>query len=178
MKKLFLTLALAFVGIFSANAQLWIGGSTNGAFNKEMNRFEIAPEIGYSFKGAPLTIALGAHYGFMQEKLTGANLTANYITLSPYLRYSICNIEKFGLFLDLTGDFGLRDCEGFRVGLQPGIAWMPTKHWTAAFRWGFIGYNNLEGFELLNGGASIYGDKGFTFGFAAAAPTFGLYYNF
>ncbi len=178
MKKLFLTLALAFAGIMSANAQLWLGGSTNGTFNKEISRFEIAPEIGYSFESVPLTIAVGAHYGFLKEKVTGLDLTANYITLSPYLRYSICNIEKFGLFLDLTGDFGLKDCSGYRVGLQPGIAWMATEHWTAAFRFGFIGYNQLEGFELMNDGNSIYGEKGFNFGFAAAAPTFGLYYNF
>lgn len=178
MKKLFLTLALALAGIFTANAQVWIGGSTNGTFNKEISKFEIAPEIGYSFESVPLTIAVGAHYGYLKEKTTGLDLSVNYITLSPYLRYSICNIEKFGFFLDLTGDFGLKDCEGYRVGLQPGIAWMPTQHWTAAFRCGFIGYNQLEGFELLNGGSSVYGDKGFNFGFAAAAPTFGLYYNF
>ena len=178
MKKLFLTLALAFAGIMGANAQVWIGGSANGTFNKEISKFEIAPEIGYSFESVPLTIAVGAHYGYLKEKTTGLDLSVNYITLSPYLRYSICNIEKFGFFLDLTGDFGLKDCEGYRVGLQPGIAWMPTQHWTAAFRCGFIGYNQLEGFELLNGGSSVYGDKGFNFGFAAAAPTFGLYYNF
>ncbi len=170
MKKLFLTLALAFVGIFGANAQVWIGGSTSGTFNKEVTRFEIAPEIGYSFTGTPWTIAVGANYGFQNVKLVGdLSTTTQTLILSPYVRYSICSIEKFGMFLDLTGDFDvLSDNFGYRVGLQPGIAWMATKHWTAAFRFAFVGYNKC----------GFYGEEGFRFGFAAAAPTFGLYYNF
>ena len=178
MKKLFLTLVIAFAGIFTANAQVWLGGSIGGTFNKEKSTFEIAPEIGYSFDAVPLTIAVAANYGFLKADILGQDYTKNYIILSPYLRYSICNIEKFAMFLDLTGDFGLKDCKGYRVGLQPGIAWMATEHWTAAFRFGFIGYNQIEGFEALNNGKSIYGEKGFNFGFAAAAPSFGLYYNF
>jgi hypothetical protein len=79
------------------------------------------------------------------------------------------------MFLDLTGDFDvLSDNFGYRVALQPGIAWMATKHWTAAFRFGILGYNHCDAFcenPLLP-------EYGFNFGFAAAAPTFGLYYNF
>ena len=176
MKKLFLVLALAFAGIFTANAQVWIGGSTSAAINKAATKFAIAPEIGYSIKGTPWTIAIGADYTFNQYK--GLEATHGLI-LSPYVRYSICtiknneNIDKFGLFLDLTGDFHVtesieneRTC--YRVGLQPGIAWMATKHWTAAFRFAFIGYNYTD----------FYGDKGFRMSFATAAPGFGLYYNF
>ena len=187
MKKLFLVLALAFVGIFTANAQVWIGGSANATINKVVTKFAIAPEVGYSFTGSPWTIAVGANYGFYKGTIateqngtpTTTDGIINYITLSPYVRYSICNIEKFALFIDLTGDFGLKDCKGYRVGLQPGIAWMATKHWTAAFRFAFIGYNQLEGFDYLNNKNSLYGDKGFRFDFSATTgPTFGLYYNF
>jgi len=200
MKKLFLVLALAFAGIFTANAQVWIGGSANATVNKEVTKFGVAPEIGYSFKAIPFTIAVGANYGYYKgtaPMVDENNLPVydengnpemidvklNPIVLSPYIRYSVCTIknnegvDKFAMFLDLTGDFGLKDCKGYRVGLQPGIAWMATKHWTAAFRFAFIGYNNFEGTDV--NGSPIYGDKGFRFDFASTTgPTFGLYYNF
>jgi hypothetical protein len=166
MKKLFLVLALAFVGIFTANAQVWIGGSANATINKNVTNFAIAPEVGYSFTGTPWTIAVAANYTF--NKFDQMDAT-NGLILSPYVRYSICNIEKFTLFMDLTGDFDeTSKTFGYRVGLQPGIAWMATKHWTAAFRFAFIGYNHCN----------YYGDEGFRMNFATSAPGFGLYYNF
>jgi hypothetical protein len=166
MKKLFLVLALAFVGIFTANAQVWIGGSANATINKNVTNFAIAPEVGYSFTGTPWTIAVAANYTF--NKFDQMDAT-NGLILSPYVRYSICNIEKFALFMDLTGDFDVTSKTfGYRVGLQPGIAWMATKHWTAAFRFAFIGYNHCN----------YYGDEGFRMNFATSAPGFGLYYNF
>ena len=180
MKKLFLVLALAFAGIFTANAQVWIGGSTSVFAGKDHAKFTIAPEVGYSFPNTKWTIAIGANYAMDYTKYTDIlntvhkDYTHNLI-LSPYVRYSICNIEKFAMFLDLTGDFDVLSEEfGYRVALQPGIAWMATKHWTAAFRFGIIGYNHCDAFcenPLLP-------EYGFNFGFAAAAPTFGLYYNF
>lgn len=169
MKKLFLTLALAFVCIFSANAQVWIGGSASATVNKEVKKFAVAPEIGYMFN--KWTIAVGANYGFKDEKLVGdLHSVSHSLILSPYVRYSICNIEKFSLFMDLTGDFDvLSDNFGYRVGLQPGIAWMATKHWTAAFRFAFLGYNKC----------GYYGDEGFRLDYlGTTGPTFGLYYNF
>lgn len=164
MKKLFLVLALAFAGIFTANAQVWIGGSTSVLANKNSTAFEIAPEIGYIFPNSKWTIAAGIDAAFYDRSYA--------ILFSPYVRYSICNIEKFALFMDLTGDFAVGDMSGYRVGIQPGIAWMATKHWTAAFRFAFIGYNDCEYYNNLG-----YTD-GFNLKFATAAPGFGLYYNF
>ena len=167
MKKLFLVLALAFAGIFTANAQVWIGGSTNATINKDVTNFAIAPEVGYSFTGTPWTIAAAVNYTFEQDKVF--DITNHGLILSPYVRYSICNIEKFALFMDLTGDFDVMSKDfGYRVGLQPGIAWMATKHWTAAFRFAFIGYNHC----------GYYGAEGFRMNCATSAPGFGLYYNF
>ena len=165
MKKLFLVLALAFVGIFTTNAQVWVGGSTSATINKDVTKFAIAPEVGYSFTGTPWTVAVAADYAL--TKYDGFD-AGHGLILSPYVRYSICNIEKFALFMDLTGDFGLKGYEGYRVGLQPGIAWMATEHWTAAFRFAFIGYNHCD----------YYGDEGFRMNCATSAPGFGLYYNF
>lgn len=168
MKKLFLTLVIAFVGIFTANAQVWLGGSTNATINSNVTRFAIAPEVGYSIPDTKWTVALAVNYGYQKEKLENSDAVTPSLTLSPYVRYSICNIEKFALFMDLTGDFATLNGNGYRVGLQPGIAWMATKHWTAAFRFAFIGYNKCN----------IYGDEGFRMNFATSASGFGLYYNF
>ncbi len=175
MKKLFLVLALAFAGIFTANAQVWIGGSTSLFANKNQANFSISPEVGYSFPDSRWTVAAGVTYALNDRKITdNTHVTNHTLILSPYVRYSICNIEKFAMFLDLTGDFDvLSDNFGYRIGLQPGIAWMATKHWTAAFRFGFLGYNHCDAYLT-----SDAPDYGFKFGFAAAAPTFGLYYNF
>ena len=170
MKKLFLVLALAFAGFFTANAQVWIGGSANALVNKDLTRINAAPEIGYCLPNSNWTIALGANYGFRQvNQNDDAPTTTHSVILSPYVRYTICSIEKFSLMMDLTGDFDVTSEQfGYRVGLQPCIAWMATKHWTAAFRFAFVGYNQCN----------FYGDKGFCLDFATAAPGFGLYYNF
>lgn len=165
MKKLFLTLVLAFTGIFAANAQLWLGGSASAAFIKDHSSFTVAPEIGYSFKGAPLTIAVEADYTFSKAKDADAD---HFLTLKPYLRCSLATIEKFGLFLDLTGDFGVVNRTGYAISLRPGVAWMATEHWTAAFRFAFLQYDHGM-YHEANG---VYLDG------ATLAPSFGLYYNF
>lgn len=168
MKKLFLTLALAFIGFLTANAQIWIGGSAN--FNGSNKNIKLLPEIGYSIPNTRVTFAAAAdcRYNFSSEDYG--------VMLSPYFRCRITSIEKFALFMDLTGDFGLGGFDGYRVGLQPGIAWMATKHWTAAFRFAFIGYNTVEGYNDKNGNP-IFGDRGFNIDFANTC-NLGLYYNF
>lgn len=181
MKKLFLTLALA-LGMFAANAQVWIGGSTSAFVNENYTKFAIAPEVGYCFTDSPWCIAIGANYTFAQSKA----LTPDHgLILSPYVRYSLCTIknnegvDKFAMFLDLTGDFDVISKDfGYRVGLQPGIAWMATKHWTAAFRFAFIGYNHCDYYINPLGLTPDETEYGFKCGFAAAAPSLGLYYNF
>ena len=99
MKKLFLVLALAFAGIFTANAQVWIGGSTSVFAGKDHAKFTIAPEVGYSFPNTKWTIAIGANYAMDYTKYTDIFNTVHKdythaLILSPYVRYSICNIEN------------------------------------------------------------------------------------
>ena len=170
MKKLFLTLALAFAGIMSANAQLWLGGSAGARVQKGDFDISIAPEIGYSFNNSPFSVA--AAFNLILTKDSDLLDDGVYwgLVASPYVRYNITSVEKFNFFVDLTGDFYLPEVKemGWRVGLQPGIAWMATEHWTAAARVGFLGYNKCP----------LYGDQGFVMGFQAAIPTIGLYYNF
>jgi len=170
MKKLFLVLALAFAGIFTANAQVWIGGGLGANIQKNYTNLSISPEVGYAFNNH-WQIALGASYNFVKGDPEGLNpdKTNNYMSLEPYVRYVATTIgDKFSLFFDLTGDFGLIDKSGWAATLRPGIAWMATKHWTAAFRFGFLGYDHR-----------YYGaDNGFFLNCDLASPQIRLYYNF
>jgi hypothetical protein len=178
MKKVILTLVLAF-GMFAANAQVWIGGGLGGNIQKNYMKLSIAPEVGYAFN-SHWQVALGAGYGFSQTKgvdLLGEPFTinTNELTLQPYVRFVPVTIgEKFSLFLDLCGDFGLLDAKGaYAVTLQPGIAWMATKHWTAAFRFGKIGYSHnfyMDDDKLPIDGFLLNGDL--------AAPQIRIYYSF
>lgn len=172
MKKLFLTLALVF-GMFAANAQVWIGGGVGAQIQKDYTGFSIAPEVGYVINHH-WHVGLGTNYSFTQEKgtdLLGNDVTTNVnkLFLQPYVRYVPTIIEdKFALFFDLCGDFGLIDASGWATTLRPGIAWLPTKHWTAAFSFGTARYNH-----------GLYGpDNGFNLDFDLAAPHIRLYYNF
>ena len=171
MKKLFLVLALAFAGIFTANAQVWVGGGLGASVQKNYTHFSIAPEIGYAINNQ-WQVALGAGYGFTQTKtdVLGETVThnTNTLALQPYVRYVATSVGKFSLFFDLCGDFGLLDdARDYAVTLQPGIAWMATDHWTAAFRFGKVGYDH-----------NFYGTDGFLMNCDLAAPQIRLYYNF
>jgi opacity protein-like surface antigen len=171
MKKLFLTLALAFAGILAANAQVWVGGGLGASIQKNHTSLSIAPEVGYAINDQ-WQVALGAGYGFNQTKVDvlGETITTNTNTLAlqPYVRYVATTIGKFSLFFDLCGDFGLLDdARDYAVTLQPGIAWMATDHWTAAFRFGKVGYDH-----------NFYGTDGFLMNCDLAAPQIRLYYNF
>jgi opacity protein-like surface antigen len=171
MKKLFLVLALAFAGIFTANAQVWVGGGLGASIQKNHTSLSIAPEVGYAINDQ-WQVALGAGYGFNQTKVDvlGETITTNTNTLAlqPYVRYVATTVGKFSLFFDLCGDFGLLDdARDYAVTLQPGIAWMATDHWTAAFRFGKVGYDH-----------NFYGTDGFLMNCDLAAPQIRLYYNF
>ena len=164
MKKAFLILALAFAGIFTANAQVWVGGGLGAQIEKDYTAIALAPEVGYAINDQ-WQVALGANYNFASVN----SYSANQLYLEPYVRYVATTIgDKFSLFFDLTGDFGLVDASGWAATLRPGIAWMATDHWTAAFRFGFAGYDH-----------GLYGDdNGFYVNCDMAAPQIRLYYNF
>ena len=166
MKKVLLTLILAFTGIFAANAQLWIGGGASGQF-KDGFTVSVAPEIGYSFTGTPMSVASAFNLILMKNDLTGNDVNWGLV-VSPYVRCNLATVaDKFNVFLDATGDFYIPN-GGWRAGLQPGVAWMATEHWTAAFRFGFAGYDH-----------GYYGvDNGFFMNCDLAAPQIRLYYNF
>jgi hypothetical protein len=173
MKKLFLVLALAFAGIFTANAQVWIGGGLGADIQKNHTGINLAPEVGYMIPNTPFTVALGTIYKYDND----ASGSTNSLSLQPYFRYVPCTIgNKFSLFLDLTGDFNLIDAAprgAYAVMVQPGIAWMATDKWTAAFRFGKIGYSH----NFYKDSNDAYVD-GFLMGCDLASPSIRIYYNF
>lgn len=171
MKKVLLTLVIAFAGIFTANAQVWIGGGVGAKVYENYTSFTVAPEVGYNINNH-WTVALGANYDFSKDVLEGdaeKALVLNKLSLQPYVRYVGGTIgQKFSLFLDLTGDFGLIDKSGYAVSLRPGIAWAATEKFTAAFRFGFAGYDH-----------GFYGAKnGFYMNCEMATPEIRFYYSF
>lgn len=171
MKKVLLTLVIAFAGIFTANAQVWIGGGVGAKVYENYSSFTVAPEVGYNINNH-WTVALGANYDFSKDVLEGdaeKALILNKLSLQPYVRYVGGTIgQKFSLFLDLTGDFGLIDKSGYAVSLRPGIAWAATEKFTAAFRFGFAGYDH-----------GFYGAKnGFYMNCEMATPEIRFYYSF
>ena len=162
MKKLALVLAIVFAGFMSANAQVWIGGGMGADLKEKGKSFNVAPEVGFMIPHTPFTVAVGANY-----QNTGGK---NELSLQPYFRYAPITIgEKFVLFFDVTGDFNLLDAkkDAYAVMLQPGIAWMATEKWTAAFRFAKIGYDH-----------NFYSTDGFLMNFDLAAPSIRIYYNF
>ena len=173
MKKLVLVIAIVFAGMMSANAQVWVGGSASAEFPKGSHAFTITPEVGYMIPKTPFTIAAGLSYTHGYDTINGAS---NTMVLSPYFRYAPCTIaEKFILFLDLTGDFGLMDAKGaYCVGLQPGIAWMATEKFTAAFRFAYVEYRHgLNPHDI-----ATPTQDGFYANFTLGTPWIGIYYNF
>ena len=151
--------------------EVHIGGGLGASIQKNHTSLSIAPEVGYAINDQ-WQVALGAGYGFNQTKVDvlGETITTNTNTLAlqPYVRYVATTIGKFSLFFDLCGDFGLLDdARDYAVTLQPGIAWMATDHWTAAFRFGKVGYDH-----------NFYGTDGFLMNCDLAAPQIRLYYNF
>ena len=169
MKKLLLLIAFVVTVSFSAQAQVWIGGSINGFLNKETKTFTIAPDVGYCFHDTPFSIACALEYGGEFSKDDGY---CHSLTVSPCFRYNICDIsERFSLFVDLIADIDAIEFSYFDVGFTPGVSFDLTNHWSAEFSYGFVGYR----WEQLLG--QTIGHS-FEMDFKASAAEFGIYYNF
>ena len=169
MKKLLLLLAIVITASFSAKAQVWIGGSVSGFFNKEAQTFSVAPDVGYAFPNTPFSVACAIEY---QGSYLNGEGYSHELTVSPYFRYNICDIgERFTMFVDLVSDIEVLDFSFFDIGLSPGISFDLTEHWSAEFSYGFVGYQR----EL---GEDDTVEHSFTLDLKAATAEFGIYYNF
>lgn len=169
MKKTILTIVFALVGIFTTQAQWYIGGSVGAFANKESQSFSISPDVGYSFTDVPISVACAIEYEGNFLKGEGS---AHDLIVTPYFRYNICDIgERFSFFMDLFSGIDMLRFNIFNVGLSPGVSFDVTEHWSAEFSIGFLGYE----WERIPDDKPL---QSFEFGFEAAAPSFGLYYSF
>ena len=169
MKKLFLTIVLAFIGFFTAQAQWYIGGGLKANFGKEAKAFTLAPDAGYCFKNVPLSLGCSVEYeGIIQS----GEAYSHSLTLSPYFRYNICDIgERFTFFTDLSADIDALKFGWFDIGLSPGVSFDFTDHWSAEFSAGFLGYE----WKRVPDNKPV---QKFVLNLETVAPSFKIYYNF
>ena len=169
MKKILFTFAFVIAAFVSVHAQFYIGGNLNAKLNKETKTFTIAPDVGYSFPNAPFSVACAVEYGGTIPK---DEAYQHSLTLSPYVRYNICDIgERFTLVVDLSSDIDVLDFGLLEVGLNPGVSFDVSDHWSAEFSMGFLGYKREE----AEGQSTKHS---FELKLELAAPSFSFYYSF
>lgn len=162
MKKVFLTLAVAFMAM-AANAQVWMGGSfgfTSTKADKDATpayNYSIAPEVGFSI--APkFDLAIGLKYAGEKGEgkifdLIGAEYSISKFSVQPYLRYKAISCGKVGFFIDGGFEYGYEASKAklgiieqdgnssyFMVGLKPGVSFAASDNITFAARIGSLGY--------------------------------------
>lgn len=144
MKKLFLSLIVAFVTIISVNAQeVYIGGGFTvgavGAGNDFI--FQITPEVGCHLTDE---WAVGGEIGYTHMD------DYNRFQFAPYARYTFYKKGILGLFVD--GTVGIAAGEGdtgFRLGFRPGLSLHVTDHISFVSKVGFLGYSDsYEGLDV------------------------------
>lgn len=172
MRKLLLTTIIVFISFFSANAQLWLGGSLDLLKNDAYFSFTAAPEIGYGFSDSPWSVAASFGYSTVHVHKYGDNLIDEAYTLAPFARYNVKEVDKTTFFVDVA--FEMVFYEGLkakRFGFHPGVLFKPTDHWAIVLHVGFVGYND-------GGLPEVMGDKGFAITWNRTLPTFGMSYCF
>lgn len=144
MKKSLLMAVIVMLGAITVKAQdIYVGGSLNLWRNSTGNTtsFKVAPEIGYNFNE---TWALGAELDYSHEYLE--QLTANAVTIAPYIRWSYYQNNAVRLFLDGTAAIGfvkIKDgdtTKAGQIGLRPGIAFKLNDNFSFVAKYGFLGY--------------------------------------
>ena len=177
MKKILMTLAVAFVAI-AANAQVYVGGGVGIGSSKEgshdaVTTYKVLPEIGYNVnKDVAIGTVIGWGKGAPTE-IEQDNLR-NYITVQPYVRYTFAHTKYVNAFVD--GSLGYTHYHGktnaWSAGLKPGIAVNLNKKVSFVAHVGFAGWQSVKVKGLPKDshawGANLDGNH----------ITFGAYYNF
>ena len=193
MKKLFLTLAVAFASL-AANAQLYVGGEVGAWRNTDDNKtdFNLKPEIGYQLNDKwDLGIGIGFSHKYRGAEDGEYNVKTNSFYVDPYARWSFVKFGPVRMFLDITAGVGTskrkhtvtvlgeektisEDADvAWRVGVQPGVAVGLCKNLDFIAHVGFIGYTDADKESV-----SPYGDKGFGFDLSSNNLNFGFVYKF
>lgn len=193
MKKLFLTLAVAFASL-AANAQLYVGGEVGAWRNTDDNKtdFNLKPEIGYQLNDKwDLGIGIGFSHKYRGAEDGEYNVKTNSFYVDPYARWSFVKFGPVRMFLDITAGVGTskrkhtvtvlgeektisEDADvAWRVGVQPGVAVGLCKNLDFIAHVGFIGYTDAD-----KESSSSYGKKGFGFDLSSNNLNFGFVYKF
>ena len=143
MKKGLLLVVVMLATIAVKAQDIYVGGSLNVWRNSTGNTtsFKVAPEVGYNFNE---TWALGAELNYSHEYVK--QVTANSVTVAPYIRWSYYQNDAVRLFLDGTAALGfvkVKDgdtTKAGQVGLRPGIAVILNDHFSFIAKYGFLGY--------------------------------------
>ena len=175
MKKFLLMVVVALTTL-TANAQFYVGGEL-GVWqdtDADQTTLTIAPGLGYEFNEK---WAAGGEVVFSM-------MTDNYtkFAIAPYARWSFFESNRVKLFLDMgfgvsvtNFDYDVIDVEdaengdieadddvtGFRIGVQPGIAFKLNDHFSVLAKVGFLGFDNeyakvgREGFGLNVSGDNL-----------------------
>ena len=197
MKKLFLTLAVAFASL-AANAQLYVGGEVGAWRNSDDNHtsFNLKPEIGYQLSDKwDLGIGIGFNHDYkgVGEASDGTTLVKNKVNsfeVNPYARWSFVKFGPVRMFLDITAGVGTSkrkhtvtvlgeektisdDADvAWRVGVQPGVAVGLCKNLDFIAHVGFLGYRDADDNKCS------YGENGFGFDLSSNNLNFGFVYKF
>lgn len=179
MKKIFMTIAAAFVAV-SMNAQVYLGGGigfqSKSYDGNSTSSFNFIPEIGYSLDE---NSAIGLGFGFSTSGKDESKQTA--VSVNPYYRYNVVKFDKVKLFLDGTFEFETVKGNGFNdddykenswgLGVRPGVAVNLNDNISFVSTFGFFGYKSSkpDGDKATNRVA---------LGLDASQLTFGLFYNF
>ena len=199
MKKLFLTLAVAFASL-EANAQLYVGGEVGAWRNSDDNHtsFNLKPEIGYQLSDKwDLGIGIGFNHDYkgVGEASDGTTLVKNKVNsfeVNPYARWSFVKFGPVRMFLDITAGVSTYKVKatvynpvteksttetgdaqvGWRVGVQPGVAVGLCKNLDFIAHVGFLGYRDADDNKCS------YGENGFGFDLSSNNLNFGFVYKF
>ncbi len=154
----------------------WVGGEIGfwhtNADNLGTNTFAFAPEAGYDFNKR-WALGVGIGYAWVSSELiNGESIKANIFIFNPYARWKYYNPGRVSLFLD--GGVGMAggDMDGFKIGIQPGIAVRLNKHVRFQAHLGFLGYCT----NYFND--AIDDSNGFGFMLSSSDLKFGFYYTF
>lgn len=173
MKKIVLSL-LIMVAAFTANAQIYVGGSFSWTRNdvEDSNQFSIAPEVGYNFNKQ---WAVGVELEYIHKKQPYEK--ANGFSIAPYARYTFFEKSIVRLFLDGGVGFSTMKWKyedndnGFEIGIKPGIAVVLSDHWSLEAKYGFLGYRDK--YTPAGGNANVSG-----LDFNPNSLSFGIKYEF
>lgn len=199
MKKLFLTLAVAFASL-AANAQLYVGGEVGAWRNSDANHttFDLKPEIGYQLSDKwDLGVGIGFSHDYEgkgedSDGNTMLKVKTNSFEINPYARWSFVKFGPVRMFLDITGGVSTYKVKntyrnpltgesttksgdaqvGWRIGVEPGIAVGLCKNLDFIAHVGFLGYRDADDDKCS------YGETGFGFDISSNNLNFGFVYKF